>query len=82
MFLGPYTPVALGDYYAGPNHVLPTSGKARFSSPLGVMDFMKYCSFLKYDKANLARAEADLKVLTDMEGLDAHYRAIKIRLES
>lgn len=81
VFLGPYTPVALGDYYAGPNHVLPTSGKARFSSPLGVMDFMKFCSFLKYDKDSLAGAMPHLKALTEMEGLDAHFQSVQLRLD-
>ncbi len=66
IFCGPYTPVTLGDYYAGPNHVLPTSGTARFASPLGVMDFLKYSSHLK--------------LLTDMEGFTAHYNAVDQRI--
>ena len=65
IFCGPYTPVALGDYWAGPNHVLPTAGAARFSSPLNVMDFMKFSSVLNYDKASLIKASKNL-------GLDFH----------
>ena len=82
IFCGPYTPVTLGDYYAGPNHVLPTSGTARFASPLGVMDFMKYSSVLSYDRVALAGAADDLKTLTGLEGLDAHYRAVGVRLDA
>ncbi len=81
IFIGPYSTVTLGDYFAGPNHVLPTGGAARFSSPLGVMDFMKYSSVLSYSKAALKKAEPSLKLLTSVEGLDAHYRTVSIRLE-
>jgi histidinol dehydrogenase len=81
VFLGPYTPVALGDYYAGTNHVLPTCGAARFASPLGVMDFMKYYSKLLYNKDNLVAVKDDVKILSEMEGFDAHYRAVDIRLK-
>ena len=80
VFLGPYTPVALGDYYAGTNHVLPTSGAARFASPLGVMDFMKYYSTLFYSKENLFAARDSIKILSDMEGFDAHYKSVDFRL--
>ncbi|MEK7298316.1 MAG: histidinol dehydrogenase [Candidatus Margulisiibacteriota bacterium] len=80
IFLGPYSPVTLGDYYAGPNHVLPTSGTARFASPLGVMDFMKYSSVCGYSRDALRQADADLKTLTGVEGLDAHYLAVDVRL--
>lgn len=82
IFLGAYTPVTLGDYYAGPNHVLPTSGAARFASPLGVMDFIKYSSYLSYSKEALQKAEKDLKILTEMEGFDAHFNAVSQRLTS
>jgi len=81
LFLGPYTPVALGDYFAGPNHVLPTAGAARFASPLGVLDFMKYASTLKYPKNALMSAAPHLKVLTDTEQLDAHYLSVSTRLK-
>lgn len=79
VFCGPYTPVTLGDYFAGPNHVLPTSGAARFSSPLGVMDFVKYTSYLKYSKDKLKSSQATLYELTELEGFDAHYNAVHQR---
>ena len=78
-FVG-HTPVALGDYYADPNHVLPTSRSARFASPLGVMDYMKYSSYLTYSKDALIDAAPDIKQLTDAEGFDAHFQSIKVRL--
>jgi len=80
IFMGPHTPVTLGDYFAGGNHVLPTAAAARFSSPLGVMDFMKFSSVLRYSKAALENVAAHLKVLTLEEGLDAHYLAVEQRL--
>ncbi|MDG2265064.1 MAG: histidinol dehydrogenase, partial [Candidatus Marinamargulisbacteria bacterium] len=80
IFCGPHTPVTAGDYYAGPNHVLPTSGSARFASPLGVMDYMKYNAILTYDANALANAEDDLAILTDLEGLEAHFNAVAVRL--
>lgn len=79
VFMGPYTPVALGDYGAGPNHVLPTSGTARFSSPLGVWDFIKRQSFLGYTKGALAAIKKDIVRVAETEGLDAHKRSIEIR---
>jgi histidinol dehydrogenase len=81
IFLGPYTPVALGDYYAGPNHVLPTNGTAKFASPLGVQDFVKATSLLHYSKDQLAKAQKDLEILTKMENFDAHYKSVEIRLK-
>ena len=81
IFCGPYTPVALGDYIAGPNHVLPTNKAARFSSPLNVMDFMKFSSHLTYKKRNLNDIQPQIKTLTDIEELDAHYQSVKIRLQ-
>lgn len=80
VFLGPYTPVALGDYYAGPNHVLPTAGTARFASPLGVLDFLKYRSYLSYSKEALRKTQEDMKILTEFEELDAHYLTVARRL--
>ncbi|MFT5170992.1 MAG: histidinol dehydrogenase [Candidatus Marinamargulisbacteria bacterium] len=80
IFLGPYTPVTLGDYIAGPNHVLPTGRSARFSSPLNVLDFMKFSSILGYSKKQLGLESGALEILTEMEGFDAHYNAVKIRL--
>jgi len=82
IFCGPYTPVALGDYIAGPNHVLPTAGAARFSSALSVMDFMKFSSVLDCNKEQLRALAPNVKVLTDIEKLDAHYQSIKTRLDS
>ena len=80
IFCGPYSPVALGDYYAGPNHVLPTARSARFASPLGVMDYMKYSSYLTYSKNALENAQRDLKSLTSAEGFDAHYNSVQVRI--
>jgi histidinol dehydrogenase len=82
IFCGPYTPVTLGDYYAGPNHVLPTARSARFASPLGVMDYVKYSSYLEYSKSALVNVQHDLKVLTSSEGFDAHYQAVAVRTQS
>ncbi|MFA5879343.1 MAG: histidinol dehydrogenase [Candidatus Margulisiibacteriota bacterium] len=79
IFIGPYTPVTLGDYYAGPNHVLPTLGAAKFASPLNVLDFMKSTSLLQYSKNALALALPDLELLTEVEGLDAHKKSVEIR---
>ena len=81
IFLGHYTPEAVGDYFAGPNHVLPTSGTARFSSPLGVYDFVKRTSIISYSHEALKRATPSIKVLAEMEHLDAHSNAVDIRLK-
>ncbi len=80
IFLGHYTPEAIGDYLAGPNHVLPTSGTARFSSPLGVYDFVKRTSLITYSREALARTGKECRTLAEMENLDAHSRAVQIRL--
>ncbi|MBN2795169.1 MAG: histidinol dehydrogenase [Clostridia bacterium] len=79
IFLGNYTPEALGDYYAGPNHTLPTSGTAKFSSPLNVMDFMKRTSIIKYTKEKLLEASGDIITIALDEGLYGHGEAIRIR---
>jgi len=79
IFLGHYTPEALGDYIAGPNHVLPTSGTARFSSPLGVYDFIKRTSLIGYSREELEKSEKPVTVLAEMEHLDAHAQAVRIR---
>ena len=81
VFLGHSTPEALGDYLAGPNHVLPTAGTARFSSPLGVDDFLKKSSVLSFSSAALKRYGKPLMALAEMEGLEAHGRAVSLRLE-
>lgn len=79
VFLGKYSPEPLGDYYAGPNHVLPTSGTARFFSPLSVDSFVKKSSFISYNRAALEEAREDIQVIAREEGLDAHANSIRIR---
>lgn len=82
IFLGPSTPVPLGDYYAGPSHVLPTGGTAKFFGALSCNDFLKATSTLRYDAASLAADAADVADFATREGLTAHARAITIRDES
>lgn len=82
VFLGRSTPEALGDYFAGPNHTLPTSGTARFSSPLGVDDFMKRSSFLYYDRAALNGCAEQIADFARREGLEAHARSVLSRRDS
>lgn len=79
IFLGPYAPEPLGDYWAGLNHVLPTGGAARFSSPLGVNDFFKYSQVVAYSREALGASAAGVEILARVEGLDAHARSITIR---
>ena len=79
VFLGDYAPEPLGDYYAGPNHVLPTSGTARFFSPLGVNSFEKRSSFIYYTRDALQEAKDDIVLIAEKEGLTAHANAIKVR---
>ena len=79
VFLGRHSPEALGDYYAGANHVLPTMGTARFSSPLSVDDFVKKSQFIFYAEQALAEAASDIETFAKNEGLDAHARSITIR---
>lgn len=79
VFLGKYAPEPLGDYYAGPNHVLPTSGTARFFSPLSVDSFIKKSSFICYDRAALEAAREDITAIARAEGLEAHARSIDVR---
>ncbi len=81
IFFGPNTPEAVGDYFAGPNHVLPTGGAARFSSALGVYDFLKRTSLLRYSNEAIKRSAASIAALAAVEGLDAHARSALIRLE-
>jgi len=80
IFLGHYTPEAVGDYVAGPNHVLPTSRTARFSSGLSVLDFMKRSSILRLSADALRALGPAAMTLADAEGLDAHARSIEMRL--
>jgi histidinol dehydrogenase len=82
VFLGRHTPEAVGDYVAGPNHVLPTGRRARFASGLSVLDFMKRTSFLSLDPAGLARIGPAAVALATAEGLPAHARSVAIRLET
>lgn len=79
VFLGQYASEPLGDYLAGPNHILPTGGTARFSSPLGVWDFQKRIQYLQYSAEALLADSADVTVLAREEGLEAHARAIESR---
>jgi histidinol dehydrogenase len=80
IFIGAYTPEVIGDYVAGSNHVLPTARSARFSSGLGVLDFMKRISLLKLDAASLDRVASAAMTLARAEGLEAHRRSVEIRL--
>jgi histidinol dehydrogenase len=82
VFLGKNCPEAVGDYYAGPNHTLPTSGTARFYSPLSVDDFIKKSSFTYYSRRALSDDADDIMRFARTEGLDAHARSIKQRVNS
>ena len=79
IFLGAYAPEPLGDYYAGPNHVLPTSGTARFFSPLSVSSFTKRSSYIYYTDNALSNAKNDIILIAEKEGLTAHANSIKVR---
>lgn len=81
IFLGEYTPEPVGDYYAGPNHTLPTSRTARFSSALSVDDFYKKTSLLYYSKEALIKSSKDIMLLANNEGLTGHANSIRVRLE-
>lgn len=81
VFLGDYSPVALGDYAAGSNHVLPTSGTAAFSSALGVMSFMRVSQIIDYDRGGLSAVADDIVALSAAENLPAHGSAVSIRFE-
>ena len=81
VFMGRYCPEALGDYFAGPNHTLPTSGTARFSSPLGVEDFVKTTQFTYYTRDALGRVADKVAYFANKEGLGAHARSATVRFE-
>ncbi len=81
IFLGEYSCEPLGDYFAGPNHILPTNGTARFFSPLGVEDFTKRSSIISYSRDALSSAQEDIRRFARSEGLTAHENAIKVRFE-
>jgi len=82
IFLGRHTPEAIGDYVAGPNHVLPTSRSARFSSGLSVLDFMKRTSLVRLDPTSIAKIGPAAVTLAEAEGLDAHARSVAVRLDN
>lgn len=79
IFLGEYSSEPLGDYYAGPNHILPTNGTAKFFSPLNVDDFMKKTSLISYSREALEKAHKDIEIFAEREGLTAHANSIKVR---
>ncbi len=79
VFLGPYTPEAVGDYLGGPNHVLPTGGTARFFSPLGVEHFLKRTNLLSFSRDALEAVKEDVARLARLEGLEAHAQAVEVR---
>lgn len=79
IFIGDYSPVAVGDYWAGPSHTLPTGMTARFFSPLSANDFIKSTSIIEYSKEQLAASAEDIIRLAQVEGLDAHAKSVRIR---
>ena len=81
IFLGEYSSEPLGDYFAGPNHVLPTNGTAKFFSPLNVDDFMKKTSIISYSREALEKVHKDIELFAEREGLTAHANSIKVRFE-
>jgi len=81
IFLGPYSPVAVGDYYAGPSHVLPTGGTARFFSGLSVSDFMKSSSIISFSRKALEKAVGPIEEISKLEGLVKHCESVKIRFD-
>lgn len=82
IFLGEYSSEPLGDYFAGPNHILPTNGTARFFSPLNVDDFMKKTSLISYSREALEQAHKDIELFAEKEGLTAHANSIRVRFEA
>ncbi len=81
VFLGDYTPEPVGDYWAGPNHILPTLGAARFAGPLSVDDFVKRSSYIYYSEEALSKVADQVSAFADREGLHAHARSIRIRMK-
>ena len=81
IFLGEYSSEPLGDYFAGPNHILPTNGTARFFSPLNVDDFLKKTSIISYSQDALSKVHKDIELFAEKEGLTAHANSIKVRFE-
>ena len=81
IFLGPYSSEPLGDYFAGPNHILPTNGTAKFFSPLSVDDFIKKSSIISYSKEALLAVHKEVELFAESEGLTAHANSIAVRFE-
>lgn len=81
IFLGEYSSEPLGDYFAGPNHVLPTNGTAKFFSPLNVDDFVKKSSIIYYSREALERAHKDIETFAEAEHLTAHANSVRVRFE-
>jgi len=79
IFIGSYTPVAVGDYWAGPSHTLPTGTRAKFASALTSNDFLKSISIIEFDQEMLAASADEIIRIAEVEGLDAHAKSIKIR---
>ncbi|HUV38987.1 MAG TPA: histidinol dehydrogenase, partial [Planctomycetota bacterium] len=79
VFVGPWTPIAAGDYYAGPSHTLPTGGTARFSSGLSANDFLRQMSIVRYDEKTLTADAKDITTLAESEGLTAHAESVRAR---
>ena len=79
IFLGEYSSEPLGDYFAGPNHILPTNGTAKFFSPLNVDDFMKKTSIISYSREALGKVHRDIETFAESEGLTAHANSIRVR---
>jgi histidinol dehydrogenase len=79
-FLGPWSPVAAGDYAAGPSHVLPTGGTARFAAGLSANHFLRSSSILELSQADLQSMAEDIRLLADVEGLTAHRRSVEARM--
>jgi histidinol dehydrogenase len=82
IFLGPNTPEPVGDYFAGPNHVIPTGGRAKFSSPLGVPDFIKRSSVIRYSPQRLANEAKAIRMFAEREQLPAHAEAVRVRIDA
>ena len=81
IFIGEYSSEPLGDYFAGPNHVLPTNGTAKFFSPLSVDDFIKKSSIIYYSKEALESAHKDIEAFAEAERLTAHANSVRVRFE-
>jgi len=81
IMLGAMTPVAVGDYYAGPNHILPTMRRARYSSPLSAEDFRKVTNVMFYSRERLMRDAHDIEEMASLEGLEAHAESVTLRVK-